>query len=469
MIFGPKLSVAQIVAADADQEEAARQKRIRAAWDAYFGAAPLPLTKTDLDPEGRDNTRLNLARISVDKCAFYLFGKGVEFDVAGADGERDEKASEWLANCWGAQKGGMVPLLLEFATSAGIAGDGFLRLYPASAAGMVFPRIVPLRADTLKIETSPEDVTQVVRYRIEWTGVDKSATPPTAIAYRHTIQREGDSWNIREEESYGDARRFTLTLEEPWPYPFAPIFHVKNRPCPHSVYGMSDLEGDVLDLSRAVDFVLSNINRILRAHGHPLLYVVGQELSKLDRSVGAMPYFPNPEARILSVEMQSDLSASFDQLTRLLEMYHELVSIPEIASGKVQDIGQLSGLALQILYGPLTALVETKRSFYGQMLKELCQALLTLSGSDPGPITLRSTGKPRSITLRWPQLLPTSRKEEVETALLEHELGTSRETLLTALGRDASVEEAQRAREAELGAAQQQASAEAQQAAFNRE
>jgi hypothetical protein len=235
-----------------------------------------------------------------------------------------------------------------------------------------------------------------------------------------------------EEVSRGDNQGWEIINTEFWSFSFAPIFHCKNRPAPHSFYGTSDIEADVLDLNAAINFVVSNINRILRVHGHPQLYIAGQRLDSegVDRAIDAVLELPSPDAKVGAAPYIENLQAHFEQLRELRTAYHELTSVPEIATGKLDNIGQLSGLALQILYAPLVQLVSVKRLFYGEMLVELCQAMLALGGF----------GEDLGVSINWSQIIPTDRKAEAETALALHEAGVSRDTVLTELGYEAEEE-----------------------------
>ena len=388
-MFAPKIPVvSNAILSDADREEQRRVQAINKRWLRYNGQYDKPLRPTLTDPRGADNTTINLARRTVDISAFYLFGKELGFEVdtgasaadnAGAGNDKPEEA--WLEACWQAQTDGKTPFLLEFATGAGVAGDGYLRvLLPNKDDGEIYPRIVALDAVNVKVFSDPTDYTKVIEYRLQWNGID----PVTrrAAVFRHIIYRVGARWYTEEQISRGDSRTFQTVKDTTWPYSWCPIFHVKNRPMPHSFYGTSDTEDDVLRINDAMNFTVSNINRILRVHGHPQQYITGQKLDQIDRGIGAMPYFPNEHAKINIVEMLSDLTSSFTQLEKLRDAYHELTSIPEVVSGKLESVGQLSGLALQILYGPLIALTTVKRGF---VRHDGCAALSVPAGNGRFP------------------------------------------------------------------------------------
>lgn len=429
----------------AKMERDARKTRIGDAWKRYEGDHPLPLLATGTDPGAEDNTIVNLARKTVDIAAFYLFGMDISFEMEGeADKPKPEDgapkevdpAEEYLQAVWKDNR--QATFLLEFATSAGVSGDGFIRVYPPTMPGE-FPRLVSLDAQTVDVTTDPQDMSLVIRYTIEFNVVDVDLG--TVEAHRHIIAANppGQGWQITEQVSTGNAKVWITVADEHWPYEFAPIFHCKNRPSPHCYYGMSDIEADVLALNTAISFVISNINRILRVHGHPQLWIAGQRMPPegVDRAIDKVLEMTNPDSKVGAVPYVTELTAHSEQLRALRDAYHELTSVPEVATGKLENIGQLSGLALQILYGPLVQLIKVKRLFFGEMLIELCEAILILGGF----------ADTESIVIRWPQIIPTDRGAEADTAIILQSAGVSQDTTLTELGYDPEEEAAKRSDE----------------------
>lgn len=442
-----------LIIQSAAQEEDERQKRIIKAQSRYDGNYPQPLARTELDPSAKDNTIVNFSRRTVDVSAFYLFGKGVKFGVtmAGAEARAGTKTSpeeDWLEQCWTANE--KIPLLMEMAISAGISGDGYVRLLEPETKGG-FPEVVSIDPQYVTAIYDQQNFRKVLQWRVQWTGIDSiNYAQPTPITYRVLVTRQdGGQWLVEDQESVSESPTFTTVDSAIWPYSFCPIFHTKNTPAPNQFHGRSDLEDDVLHLNDQVNFILSNINRILRAHGHPLQYVTGQAPKDVSRSIGDMLYLPNSLAKVGSVEMISDLTSSSDQLKELMDAYHEITGIPEVTAGKMDNVGQLSGLALQILYGPLLALTEVKRTYYGTMLSAVCMGLLEMHGS-----------KAMSIDIQWPEILPSDPAAEANAAVAKQAAGVSKDTTISELGYDAKVEAEKRADEAKQAMA-------AQAAAFN--
>ena len=66
--------------------------------------------------------------------------------------------------------------------------------------------------------------------------------------------------------------------------------------------------------------------------------------------------------------------------TSAAQALHEATGIPELATGKLDNTGRLSGLALQILYALMIQKTESKRRTYGHAITETMRRALDLSG-----------------------------------------------------------------------------------------
>ena len=425
--------VAQHLADTMAIDELERQLRFKRAWQAYHGDAPKPLKVRQGDPD--DNVQVNLARVIVDKAVAFLFGQDVTFEL---DETQRTRAEEWLDECW-QSIGGML-LLQKLALNGGVCGHAWAKVLPAKAGyttGPSYPRVVVLDPANVSVGLAPDDIEEIVWYKIQYNAVDPNTGAP--LVRRQWIRPDGNRWQITDEESRDGGSWVTLA-ETLWPYPWAPVIDCQNLPLPNEFWGMADLEDDVLGLNASIDFVLSNLKRIIRFHAHPKTWARGVSKDQLDINVDSVILLNNDAAELHNLEMQSDLSSSIMLYDRLREALHEVAQVPEVATGKLDGIGALSGLALQILYQPLIERTEVKRRTYGALLVELNRRLLEIGGFGPDNRTV----------LHWPEMLPSDAVTERQTALLDQQLGVSRDTLLQQLGYDPDLEREKRgAQEAE--------------------
>lgn len=441
--------VGQMALEQAAQAERERQLRIATAWRRYHGEWPEPLKKTVSDPKGEDNVRLNFAKLIVNKSVSYLFGYDLKFEVGEQpEGKKEQSESEkWLTACL--DKNHRMTTLFELGINGGVSGQSFVRLHPPDKLrnGHEYPRIVVWDPGNVTYLTEPDDYKRVLEFRYTWNAIDPATGKPAI--YRQVITRDGARWVILDQMSrlpmaaagYGGLGQWQDLKETPWPYPWAPVVTCQNLICPNEWWGLADLEEDILAVNVAVNFTTSNVARILRHHAHPKTVAVGVVADQLKLGVDGTLCLPNKEARVENLEMTSDLTSSLEFARGLREVLHELSRIPEVATGKVQNLGQLSGVALGILFGPVVELTETKQLTYGELLDELGQRLLELGGK-----------KPETVKPQWPQIVPGDPVAEANTALLHEQLGVSKNTLLSKLGYDPEKEAKKKAEEAKAGA-----------------
>jgi hypothetical protein len=424
--------VAQHLAEQLAEEERQRLARYKAAWLRYDGEFPKPLKKKPDQPD--HNVIVNLAALIVDTGVSFLFGKDVTFEL---DRQRDTPSAEeqWLEQAWQANR--KQSLLMRLALNGGVCGHVFVKLVQAQP----YPRLVNLDPAIVKPTWDPHDIEKLVKVTIQFTGLRPS--DGKLVTYRQRIEPDGAltgqgpaAWHITDEEQLVGSSVWVTTNEEAWPYPICPVQHAQNLPKPNEFWGKADLEKDVTDLNEALNFLLSNLNRILYFHAHPK--TVGKGLAgtgkQLDMAVDGTILIP-AAADLYTLEMQGDLSSSLDLYHKVKEALHQVAQLPEIASGKVEDIGQLSGLALKILYGPLLQRTGVKRILYGDLLTDLNRGLLLLGN--------KSAERP--ITNVWQDALPSDPKTDAETAILDKQIGVSEDTLMQKRGYDPDVERTKRA------------------------
>lgn len=424
-------AVAQHVMDAVAIDELERQIRFRTAWQAFHGQGPkaLKVRAGGID----DNVRVNYAKLIVNKGVSFLVGQDVTFEL---DETRQTTAEAWLKSCWEAL-GGML-LLQKLALNGGVCGHAWAKLVPATP-GELYPRVIVLDPANVSVGLALDDIERVEWYKIQYTTTDPHTGEPVVL--RQWVERDGAGWAITDESSRGGGGWLTLA-ETRWLYPWAPLIDCQNLPLPNEYWGASDLESDVLELSRSVDFVLSNTARIIRFHAHPKTWGRGFSTSQMTTAPDETIVLNNPEAELHNLEMQSDLASSITLYDRLREALHEVSQVPEVATGKLDGIGALSGLALQILYQPLIEKTEVKRRTYGGLLVELNRRLLELGGH----------GADNRTVLHWPEMLPDDALALRQVAVIDDQLGVSRDTLLSQLGYDPDLERQKRqTQEAEAG------------------
>lgn len=414
-------------------DEQKRRRRIHDAWEAYHGDHDPSLAVRDGETD--DNVTVNLSRLVVDAGVDALYGQAPQWTTG--DDAHDAAVDAWHSRRR-TQTGATSPFLLtlqKLALNGAVTGHPFVKW--SVRKDDPTPRLRVLDPANVTAYWEEDDHEAVYAYKIEWATVNQHGKPAVR---RQMIERDGDAWTIRDEERVGGYGKWTVLRTEQWPYPWAPIAGTQNLPCPNEHYGLADLEDDHLALQAAVNYSASNINRIIRLYAHPRDVGYGFTAGELQMAPGQMLTLPSPSARIDTLPMASDLSSSLEFFARLREAMHATTQTPEVAIGKMQDVGAMSGVALSILWGPLVRKTEKKRLTYGPLVEDAIRQYLVLVGaaSDVDAVEVETT---------WPEIVPVNVKEERETAAIDHALGVSRATILANLGYDPEEEAAQRAGE----------------------
>jgi len=411
------------------RDEQSRVDIMRRRWEAYYGKLP-PALKVK-PGQTDDNVRLNYARMIVDKGVSFLFGQNVEFEL---DETQKTQAEEWLDSVWQANR--KMTLLQTVALIGGVTGHAFIKIIPAQP----YPRLVPLDSEIVTVAVAPDDLQNILSYQIAYVARDPKTQKP--IGVRQVIERDGQRWTITDQVGDVEGLVWTTVNQAVWPYTFSPIVDCQNLPAPGEFWGCSDLEDDVLEILRAINFIASNTARIIRFHAHPKTWGRGFVAKDLRIGVDETIILPGDNAELHNLEMQSDLASSLAFLDRLRQAMHEISRVPEVATGNLERAGSLSGVALQILYQPLLEKTGTKRLLYGDMLIELNRRLLALGGF----------GEDHRTVIHWPELLPSDPMQERQAALIDKQLGVSADTILQRLGYEPSLErEKAQAESAQLG------------------
>lgn len=407
----------------ADAQE--RLERYKRAWDAYRGDLPDSLKVRAGKPN--DNLKVNYARLVVDLGVTFLFGKDVRFELNAVG---VTPAEQWLTSTWRRNK--KLTFLQKLAMNGGVCGTAFVKIAP----GAPYPRLINLDPAVVTVRWDDEDIETATSWELSWTRIDRSSGRPLPRMRRQRIERATETaWVIVDEEKRFSGRWETLKTT-PWPYAWAPIAHCQNLPAANEFYGTADLEDDLIGLNKGMNFLLSNLNRIIRFHAHPKTVGKGFQAKEMQIAVDETVVLPSKDADLKNLEMTSDLSSSIALYQQVREALHAVSRTPEIAAGKTDNLGQLSALALKVLYGPLVGKTETKQQTYGDMLVELNQRLLELGGH----------GAEQETTLHWPEMIPADDLAARNILLLDQQLGASEDTLLQKAGYDPDVERQKRAR-----------------------
>lgn len=412
-----------------DQGERERLERLQRQWDYYHGDPARPLRVQPNRPD--DNVLFDLPRQLVDTSVAFLFGDDLDITPDSESDAEESPLHEWLEDCYRhASPGGDALLFQRLAVNGGVTGHAHAKIQTTDDGKL---RVVVLDPQAVRAKWHPDDVEDIVEYTITWTTVyeGKPAARRQVITRADTKQ----SWEIVDEVSVGADALWKELSRVTWAYPFAPVVQCQNLPCPNEYYGLADLEPSLLDLCDAVNRVASHVAKLVRVHGFPKTYTKGVgAVEEIQLGMDTILQLPSDTAEIGYLHNPGDIAASLALYDRLKEALFEQARIPEVATGRLKNTGQLSGRALKIMYGPLVDKTEAKRRTYGHMIEDLSARLLVVGGK-------AADLEAAKCSIKWPEIVPSDPKEEAETLALHEELGVvSKETIAGKLGYDYAAE-----------------------------
>lgn len=422
----------QYVISDDDRK---RQKAIAEAWQAYDGDLEPPLKRMPGEPD--DNVMSNRMAPIVDAGVDFLFGKEIEISVEeGAPAE----AQQALDDAWGIKEA-RLPLLQDVAMNGALARRAFLRIVP-NEDNTVF-RLVAIDPGIVCVKTAPQDCETVLLYCLEYSESGKDAQGhPQTIFYREEIQRidpdgnalkdmpdDDDTWSIQHWTRQGNSGPWNPAgAPIVWPYNFPPLFSCKNLPRPNEFWGRADVRKDLIGLNNGLNLTQSSANRDIKLLGAPLLYSNGVGEGTTDTAPGRIMHLPLIDSKITAVQIHSDIPAALAFAADLRSDIDELSAVPGVATGRIKDMprGNLSGVAIELLFQSLLSKTEKKRCLYGKLIIDVSKALLVLSHMSADI----------EITIAWQNPLPKDDLTSVQTAIAKKELSISDTTLQRELGYD---------------------------------
>ena len=349
-----------------------------------------------------DNVYLNIIGLIIDRWVSLLIGSGVTFDFGD-----DETAKAYVDEVWAVNKGEW--LMNQAVMLAVEAGTGYFKIIPngiTTRDGRPLPRIVAIDPTLIRIITAPDDMGYVKGYVIEYE-IPTTVNGIVQTLYKREVteRNETGAWEVVQYEKVGDRGQWVETDRAVWGWAFPPILHWQNNPNPSSVYGEPDITDSVLILQDKINFVASNIAKIIRNQAHQRIW--GKNIGtteKVDWGVDQMFKFSGDgvgDAGIGAIDANGDLSASQQFLRLLRQFAFDMTRTVDIDS--LQDkLGSLTNFGLRVLYQDCLAKLETKRGLFGDALEEMNYRLLAIANmaaEDGGEVV-------------FPEALPQSETEE---------------------------------------------------------
>ena len=126
-----------------------------------------------------------------------------------------------------------------------------------------------------------------------------------------------------------------------------PFVHIANTKVPSSPWGLSDIQA-VTDLNREFNEKATLTGDIVNYYASPITIITGAKANNLERGPKKVWSIPNENAKVQSLELNSQIEGPLSYIQMIKTSMHELVGIPVNALGQEMAISNTSGVALQL-------------------------------------------------------------------------------------------------------------------------
>lgn len=383
-----------------------RNKTSARRWDYYDGKHDLPL-KTQKD-DYNDNVIINHVASLAERLTAFLVGAGVTFDAGGDDKKTNQDKA--IKTLWDANRGAI--LQTAIALSGAVDGHNAVRLNPMQGLP---PKLLRLKMSQFTAFWDAFDMQRVLWYRLQHqsAGLGRRIDYVQGQVDDNEIDHTQPGWLeiVYEMDKKGDWLRRDILA---WPFEFAPVVDWQNLPNVNGYYGKSDITG-AISLNDALNFVLSNIQRIIKHHAAPKTVGLGFTAAELTATeVGGFYTVPRPrtEVEIFNLEMQSDLQSSMQLADIITSGLWQSGGMVDPATMK-DKVGALTNFGLRVLFSDAIKRTERKQLLYGEAFEEINKRALIISGQ----------AAPDVIKTIWPDVLPEDETTIAGALLQELERG----------------------------------------------
>jgi hypothetical protein len=376
-----------------------------------------------------DNIGMNYTGLIVGRIVSQMFGKGIKLDF---DGETETPQEQYVERLLDANK--QEVLFHRCAVSASEAGTGYMLILPSGVVGedgVTYPRLQLLDPALVRMETAPEDYEMVIRYVITYKFVDADGKEKA----RKRVVEAGEpdeagtvnNWTVTDYIQSGYNASWDKVSEEVWPYLFPPVIHWQNLPSVASAQGEPDVSANMIEMQNRINFIASNISKIIRLFAHPQRYakMAGNMTKRMEVGPDEMPNFTDERGGIYQLEAIGDLASSLAFFNKLERAMFNMARVVDLSSYE-DKIGSLTNFGLRVLYQDNLSLIGTKREIFGDMLEELARRLQIIAGMQPV-----------ECHVIWPDFLPVNEIEAAAAQQFDLTNGlASKQTIARERGRD---------------------------------
>lgn len=365
----------------------------------YFGGKQPKYLIQDEDDPVDDNITINVTAQGIDRTISFLFP---DTPVLQLDPNQETPDEEWLNDTFAINGGAY---FFDIVAQNGVlAGHCYVKVLPPVAPS-IYPKLVALNPIVPITYWKADDPSVVLWHELSWTiGNDQ---------LMQDVINRGTFWEIVDYSKKVVANDWTEISRVKWDSYVAPIINWPHLPRPNFFYGQGEITKNSKDLNNAINRVASDVGKILRYHASPKTVIIGAEPTPA-QAAGAENMFVinDPNAKVMNLEMKSDLTASITFLQYLNDAFLTLSRVV-VMRGTVKDFQRVTNTGVRAVFMDMIAKNKLLRWSYGIGIQQMAQVILFLGG--------RQYDKFPAIT--WTDPLPTDMTEVVGQYQIEQANG----------------------------------------------
>lgn len=371
----------------------------------------------------------------VNKYVATEFNSGFIFKF---DASVEEKVVPFLNNVWDDNNGS--DLMTKVGQEKSITGDAYVHVFFESPDEINDPFGMYPKG-RIRLFSIPASLV-FPKYK---DGYNDSFDALESITIMYPINTEGILGNVHENivrfvytnetiTKYVDGE-MEFSIENK--YGIIPIVPFKNLALSGSNFGQSDLR-DLIDLNLEYNLKTSDISQILEYCAAPTTIVQGAKPNNLTKGANKTWLVPK-DAKVYNLELKGDLVASNSYIERIVNSIYNIGSMPKLAIGGDTAPSNLSGIALQISFMPLTDLINQKRVQSAKSIIQINKIALRIG------VVENLISIPQNVdvfkfynhSIWWGDILPKDMVTELEMIQSELKAGlTTREDAMIRLYKD---------------------------------
>jgi hypothetical protein len=383
----------------------ARLARYRRSWAFYSGE--------HYDEPFEDNEEksvVNFCKKIVDVAVDWFIAKGWKITCAPGN----EQVAEALNAVW--SNNNHIKLSERAIQYGGITGDSFLYVTLKTTdddnPGVQLPKsewsvsVKPLNpAHTFPV-WNPDVPGEMIAVLIQYPSVSE-----TGSGVLKSLYITPEKWTLYQDNDE--------LKSAPNPFGKVNVVHVPNFIVADSNFGQSDIN-HIISLNEEYNTVTNEVRRIIKYHAEPTTIIFGAKAGDLVKGSKKVWSGLPVDAKVENLLLQSDLSATMNQLDRLERLTCALSSTPKVvfdSSGLA--LSNTSGLAMQMMFQPLIAKTEKRQTGFTLGVQKVNELIFVAHEKILG-VNLLSLGdnpKDRNTAVEYTSPLPRDEQAELDAAV----------------------------------------------------